>query len=156
MRVLDAIGRIKSAGHDISDEYSNERCLEFINTAMQQVAAVLIAANFPPLVQELMVSNGDTIPKNFMKACGSYPIKMTAGKAQVLDGLERVKFRYFATPDNLTEQEQELPFNHEGINEVIVKLATMLALNENEYELSQDKALLDSLQQAIAGGMTSI
>ena len=33
MNVEQAIARIKAATHDISDEYSNERCIEFLNTA---------------------------------------------------------------------------------------------------------------------------
>lgn len=156
MKVSDVIIRIKSAGHDISGEYDTDRCIEFLNTSIQQVSSLLIAANYPPLVRVLTVRNGDSIPKNFMKACGTYPIRMTEGKAELLDDFESIRFRYFATPDELTEQSEKLPFDHAGINEVVIKLAIMIALNENEYELAQDKSLFDSLQQAIAGGMTSI
>lgn len=156
MQVSDAITKIKSAGHDISGEYDTVRCIEFLNTSVQQVSSLLIASNYPPLVKVMVVRSGDSIPKNFMKPCGTYPIRMTEGKAELLDDFESVKFRYFATPDDLTEQSERLPFDHAGINEVVVKLAIMIALNENEYELSQDKALFDALQQAIAGGMASI
>lgn len=153
MTIETAMQRIKSAGHDISDEYSNERCLEFLNNAMQQTASLLIAARFPSLCKEVLVREGDVVPANYMVAAGNYPIKMTNGKVEILDDYEAVRFRYFATPENLTDESKELPFTHDAINEVIVRGAILIALNENEYELTQDKVLLDTLQQAIASGM---
>ena len=150
-----AVSRIKTAGHDISDEYPKERCIEFLNTAIQQTAAYLIAANYPPLVQEELIRTGDTIPKNYMKPCGNYPIKMTNGQAIIIDeNVSSIKFRYFATPEEITTESLNMPFKHTGINDVVIRLATMLALNENEYDLTQDKVLLDTLQQAISSGMS--
>ena len=52
MKVEDAITRIRQETHDISKEYSDERCLRFLNTAMQQVASLLIGAKWPVLVEE--------------------------------------------------------------------------------------------------------
>lgn len=155
MLVSTAITRIKAAGHDISDEYSKERCIEFLNNSLQQVASLLISAKWPALVQEMLVHDGDSLPKNYMQAAGTYPLRMTAGKAEIIDGSDYVRFRYFATPDNLTgeDEAEELPFNHEAINEIIVRGAIILALNENEYELSQDTQLWTALQQAVASAM---
>lgn len=155
MLVSTAITRIKAAGHDISDEYSKGRCIEFLNNSLQQVASLLISAKWPALVQEMLVHDGDSLPKNYMQAAGTYPLRMTAGRAEIIDGSDYVRFRYFATPDNLTGEDdaEELPFNHEAINEIIVRGAIILALNENEYELSQDTQLWTALQQAVASAM---
>lgn len=155
MLVSTAITRIKAAGHDISDEYSKERCIEFLNNSLQQVASLLISAKWPALVQEMLVHDGDSLPKNYMQAAGTYPLRMTAGKAEIIDGSDYVRFRYFATPDNLTgeDENEELPFDHEAINEIIVRGAIILALNENEYDLSQDTQLWTALQQAVASAM---
>lgn len=155
MLTSTAITRIKAAGHDISDEYSKERCIEFLNNSLQQVASLLISAKWPALVQEMLVHDGDSLPKNYMQAAGTYPLRMTAGRAEIIDGSDYVRFRYFATPDNLTgeDEAEELPFNHEAINEIIVRGAIILALNENEYELSQDTQLWTALQQAVASAM---
>ena len=46
-----------------------------------------------------------------------------------------------------------MPFDHDAINQAIVRGAIILALNENEYDLSQDTALWQALRNAIAGGM---
>lgn len=154
MLVSTAITRIKTAGHDISDEYSNERCLEFLNNSMHQLYGLAIGYNFPPIVREMDLHDDDNLPHNYMKSCGTYPIRITNNIAKLIDDdLDFVRFRYFATPDNLTEESVELPFDHDALNEIIVRGAIILALNENEYDLSQDTALLQTLQQAIAGGM---
>ena len=65
-----------------------------------------------------------------------------------------VKFRYFATPALIESTTKELPFNHDAINDIIVKSAVLLALNENEYDISQDTNIVNALQQAISTGMS--
>ena len=79
---------------------------------------------------------------------------MTAGKAEIVDGSEYVRFRYFATPALLEGSTNELPYDHDSINEIVVRYAIMLALNENEYDISQDTNLLTDLQNAVAGAMS--
>lgn len=154
MKVSTAIARIKAATHDISDEYSDERCIEFLNTSIQQVAALLIGARWPALVQEMDVHEGESLPKNYMQPCGTYPIRMTAGKAHLLDSSsEFVRFRYFATPPAVETPDDDLPYDHDAINDIVVKGAVLLALNENEYDITQDNAIVGALQQAIAAGM---
>lgn len=153
MRLETAISKIKAAGHDISDEYSNERCIEFLNTALQQTSSLLISAQYPALVKEVLVRDGDSLPQNYMKAAGTYPIRMTAGRAEIVDGSNSVRFRYWATPELLTTETIELPYPHDAINDVIVRAAIILALNENEYDVTQDSNLLTALQNAIASAM---
>lgn len=152
--VEQAIRRIRAAGHDISDEYSDERCIEFLNNSLQRISALLIQARYPALVEEVMVHDGDTLPKNYVQAAGTYPLRMTAGKAEIVDDSEFVRFRYFATPALLENSTDDFPYDHDGINEIVVRYAIMLALNENEYDITQDTNLLTDLQNAIAGAMS--
>lgn len=152
--VEEAIRRIRAAGHDISDEYSDERCIEFLNNSLQRISALLIQARYPALVEEVVVHDGDTLPKNYVQAAGTYPLRMTAGKAEIVDDSEFVRFRYFATPQLLENSADEFPYDHDGINEIVVRYAIMLALNENEYDITQDTNLLTDLQNAIAGAMS--
>ena len=155
MKVDTAITRIQQETHDISSEYSRERCIQFLNTATQQVAGLLIGAKWPVLVQETTIRDGDSIPHNYLNACGTYPLSMTAGKAHITDpAYTSVKFRYFATPDLLDNASDDMPFEHDAINDVIVKSAVLLALNENEYDISADTNIVNALQQAISAGMS--
>ena len=153
MLISTAVARIKSATHDISDEYTNEECIDFLNNSIQQVSALLISAKFPQLVKEMTVHNGDSLPSNYMVAAGSYPLRMTAGVAYIIDGSASVRFRYFATPEVVDSVNDSLPYDHAAINEIIIKGAILLALNQNEYDVGQDKTLYEALQAAIAAGM---
>lgn len=154
MKVETAISRIRAAGHDISEEYSTERCIEFLNTAIQQTASLLISAQYPPLVKETLIREGDKLPLNYMKCAGTYPLRMTDGQAVLLnEDDEYVKFRYWATPDLIDEDTETLPYTNDAINEVIVRCAVILALNENEYDVTTDNSILSSLQNAIAAAM---
>ncbi len=153
MTVSDAVKRIRMAGQDISEEYSDEKCVEFLNTAIQQVASLLVSSSWPLLLRESVVRNGDTLPDNYMKMAGTYPIRMTNGRVEIVDDMyDRIRFRYFTTPSAVSI-EDDMPFEHDGVNDVIIRSAVILALNENEYDVSQDTAIMTALQQAIASGM---
>lgn len=154
MKIADAIREIKLSTHDAIDEYSEAHCLDFLNEAIQKASAILIAGNYLPLVKEVRLRHGGYLPHNFFKMCGQYPIKITAGRIEFLDEDRcTMKFRYFSSPELLTEDDSELPFNNDAINKAIVKTAIMLALNENEFDIQADSALMTEFQQAIAGGM---
>ena len=153
MEVNKAIEEIKYGTHDIAGEFTVNQYLSFLNTAIQQVASLLISAKWPVLAKEVLIHDGDKLPKNYMNACGTYPIRMTDNKAIITDGSESIRFRYFATPELVTIDD-DLPFEHEAINAVIVKSAVLLALNDNEYDITQDSNILTTLQQAISAGMS--
>ena len=154
MKASDAVSRLRQETHDISEEYSTDECIQYLNTAIQQVASLLISAKWPILVKETQISDGDSIPHNYLNACGTYPLKMTDGKAYITDDtFQSVNFRYFATPDLLEAESDDMPFEHDAINDIIIKSAVLLALNHNEYDISQDTNIVNALQQAISAGM---
>ncbi len=153
MLLESAINRIQIACHDISQDVDEYRCLEYLNTAMQQTSSLLIAAQYPALVKEIVVQNGDELPKNFMKSAGQYPLRLTNNKAEIIDDSQSVRFRYWATPDMMTLEDERLPYSHDAINEVVVRGAIILAINEDEYDITQDMTLITALQQAIASAM---
>ena len=156
MNVEQAITRIKVATHDISDEYSDNRCIEFLNTAIQEISGMLVAAKFPGMVQEMQLHNGDRLPDNYMHSCGTYPVRVTDGSVTFLSDEygEAIRFRYYANPSLIELVSDDMPFaQYDQMQEVIVKTAIILALNENEYDISQDTAIRQELLQAIAGGM---
>lgn len=155
MKAEKAIARIKQETHDISDEYSTERCIQFLNTAIQQVSSLLIAAKYPVLVKEMTMRNGDSIPKNYMNLCGTYPVKMTDGKAIITDdAYKSITIRYFATSDLIEYETDDMPYTHDAINDIIVKIAVLLALNENKYDITQDSNIVEALKQAVSSGMS--
>ena len=154
MKVEDAVAKLKAATHDISDEYSTDECLGFLNTAIQQVCYQLIAGRSPQMVKQVTLHNLEYLPADFVRPAGTYPVKITGQLAEFLDeSMKELKVRYFATKEPLTELSVDMPFVHEEINDIAVKVATLIALNQNEYDVTQDKAILDELRQVIAAGM---
>ena len=153
MKTETAIAKIKMAGHDISDEYSTDECIGFLNTAIQETANLLIAGKSPQLIKQITIHNLESLPAGYVASAGSYPIRITGQTVTFLDDDTEIRFRYFAAPDQITDATGELPFVHEAINDIVVRAAVLLALNENEYDISQDKALVDEMKQAIAQGM---
>ena len=155
MQVKKAVTDIKAAGHDISDEYSVEECLGFLNTAINEVSSLLIAARSPMMAAEILLHDGESVPERYVSPAGRYPIRMTGRKVQFIDrSLSEIRFRYWQTMPLLESDAGEMPFPHEALNDYAVKVAILLALNRNEYDISQDKALYDELRGLIAGAVS--
>ena len=155
MKTSKAIDEIKAAGHDISDEYSRAECLGFLNTAIHEVSGLLIAARSPMMVREILLHDGESVPSHYVTSAGQYPMRITGQTVQFVDpALHEIRFRYFATMPPLTDEEGDLPFPHDALNEYVLKIAVLHALNRNEYDISQDKALSDEFRSILTGAVT--
>ena len=155
MQVKKAVADIKAAGHDISDEYSIEECLGFLNTAINEVSSLLIAARSPMMAAEILLHDDESVPERYVSPAGRYPIRVTGRKLQFIDrSLSEIRFRYWQTMPLLESDAGEMPFPHEALNDYAVKVAVLLALNRNEYDISQDKALYDELRGLLAGAVS--
>ena len=155
MKTKDAVKAIKAAGHDISDEYSLEECLGFLNTAIHEVSGLLIAAHAPMMVAEITLHDGESVPARYVRAAGQYPLRITGQTVRFLKrSMQEIRFRYFATSALLESDGGDLPFPHEALNDYAVKVAVLYALNRNEYDVSQDKALYDEFRQILMEAVT--
>ena len=155
MKTSKAIDEIKAAGHDISDEYSRTECIGFLNTAIHEVSGLLIAARSPMMVREILLHDGESVPSHYVTSAGQYPMRITGQTVQFVDtSMDEIRFRYFATMPPLMDEEGDLPFQHEALNDYVLKVATLYALNRNEYDLSQDKALADEFRSILTGAVT--
>lgn len=160
MNLGTAINRIKIACHDVSGEYSREDCVGFLNTAIQLAGNFLASLNSAEIVQEAVLKNGDFVPKNIVRFCGNYPIKVTFNQVEMLDeDVDELKVRYLATPTMIpvaSEDAYTLPFKNDAINEAVVRYSIILALNQNEFNVQQDTALYTTLQQAISDAIQGV
>ena len=155
MKTSKAIDEIKAAGHDISDEYSRAECIGFLNTAIHKVSGLLIAARSPMMVREILLHDGESVPTHYVASAGQYPIRITGQMVQFVDpSMDEIRFRYFATMPPLEGETGDLPFAHEALNDYVLKVATLYALNRNEYDLTQDNALADEFRSILTGAVT--
>ena len=150
MLVSEAIFDLRSKVNDKEVvEYTDEELLANINEAIQYVGAYLISQKSPLAVEEFVIDEKEfETPRNFTVTAGTFPIKITGNKGILLDE-PPLTVRYFATYQDLT-YEDEMPYNHAGLWPIIIKLASIYALNRNEFNIQQDKALLDEVNAQLA------
>lgn len=130
-------------------EYTDSELLTNINEAVQYIGTYLVGVKSPLAVNEMVINDESfIIPNNYTLPAGQYPIKVTGNIGKLLDE-PPLKFRYFSTCKKL-DFDDELPYNHEGIWQIMIKLASIYALNRNEFNIQQDKALLDEINQQLA------
>lgn len=155
MLVSDAIRRIRSAMHDITEEYTDVECVNYLNEAAHKIASVLIASASPFVVQTVTLHTGDTLPEGFFRTCGSYPIRVTGSTVELLTDADSLAVRYFSMPSAVTamKEDETMPFAQEPLNEECVRLAVIYAANENEFDATQDAAIVQSIQAAVGQGL---
>lgn len=153
MNVSDALADIRFKIHDTDViEMTDEELLICLNEAIQYVSSYLIAANSPAIVADMVVEAEETeLPVNFVKTAGIFPIKVTGNVMRWLDYEEgeTMNLRYFASCETVSETDA-MPFDHDALNQITIKLAAIYAGNQLEAEIAQDKALLDEINMAIA------
>lgn len=156
MKTQTAISSIKTAVHDISDEYSVQECLSFLNTAIHTVSGFLIAARMPFMVHEIKLHDGENVPIGYVASAGIYPIRITGQKVSFHDkSLPEIRFRYFRSMTPLPDAQGDMPFAYDALNDYVLKIAILYALNHNEYDITQDKALADELRQVLVEAVTA-
>lgn len=150
MLVSEAILDIRDKVNDKDViEYTDEELLTNLKEAIQYVGAFLVTAKSPLTVDEFVAEEEEfKVPKNFASTAGVYPIKITGNKGVLLDE-PPMKIRYFSTYGDL-RYEDDMPYNHAGLWQIIIKLASIYALNRNEFNIQQDKALLDEVNAQLA------
>jgi len=154
MLVEEAVNRIKASGRGTGHDWGVDRVIDFLNTSLLQVSALLAANRYPPIVKTIELEDGDDLPDNYLFSCGTYPIRITNGAVEFLDpDIEKIQFRYFCNVGRIVKTSDTMPFTNDAINEVVIKGAVLLALNENAVHIAQDSQLVTALQQAVAGGL---
>lgn len=155
MLVTEAITEIRNKINDRDMVgLDDAELLSYLNEAMQLISVYMVGMDSPDLIEEQVIEEETfTIPKNFDKFCGYYPIKRTGTTAQLLDE-PPLRVRYFISyPIVDMEEESEMPFNHAILNQLAIKIACTYAQNQEHEEISQDKAIIAEIQQAIAVAM---
>ena len=158
MKTREAVSRMRSSTHDVTEEYNDVECVWFLNTAIHTISAQLIASNSPFMVKEGIFHDGGSFPKEYYRTAGGFPIKVTGHKIKFLIDAEDLTIRYFYTPYEVTlmDEAEDMPFDNEALNELAVRVAVILASNENEFDVSQDTNIQQMIQQAIASGLMGL
>lgn len=156
MEVKDAIYRLRFLLHDVSGEHADDKCIILLNTAIHQTSLLLIDMGSALMLHDTVIRNGDMLPERFVRTAGGFPIKITGNRIEILDDVEEMPLRYFATEAPVKTYLDTMPFANEVLNDWCVRLASLYAMNRNEFDISQDKALMAEFQQAAQTAMMGV
>lgn len=151
MQVKEAIRRIRSAAHDVTEEYDDADCVFAINLAVHELATTLIAGHYPGLIEEGDFRDGDVVPEGFFKTAGLYPVRVTGGTVHMLGGQDVQHLRYYVLPKDVALG-GVMPFRLGLLNGLAIKIAVKMLSDENEFDISQDTGIQQEIQQALSSG----
>lgn len=149
MNVSEALIEIRNKTND-RDEVglSNEELLAYFNEAIQYISQYLAAANTPVLLQDITITTATaTLPDNFIKLAGIFPVKITGNTIALLDTPPQT-IRFYAGFGRV-DMNEEVPLVNEALIRVAIRLAAIYVQNQQELDVTQDKGLLNDLQNAI-------
>ena len=156
MDVIRAVEEIRLKTNDRDGVgMDDQEILSYLNEAIQCISQYMIGAGSPLLVQELNIAaNAEptvSLPPNFIKFCGTFPVKVTGRTITLLDN-PPMKLRYFASYP-IVEMEDVMPFHHDELNQIAIRLACIYVNNQEELNVQQDQGLLTGIQESILAAM---
>jgi len=155
VNVSEALIEIRNKTND-RDEVGldNEELLAYFNEAIQYISQYLAAANCPVLLQDMTISSATaTMPDNFIKLAGIFPVKITGNTVKLLETPPQT-IRIYKGFDK-AEMNGEVPLTNEALTRVAIRLAAIYVQNQQELDVTQDKGLLADMQNAIMAAVGS-
>jgi len=151
MLVSDLLTKVRLRIRDKdSVEYTDNELLGYVNDAILLIGYELIAMQDAEMIVDLSLESASTLkPANFLRFTGALPV-MVQGNNLVVYGKLPCITRYFKKPTLVSTIDETLPFTNEGYNQIMTQIVSMIALNRNEFDVSQDKALIDEVRKLIS------
>lgn len=133
---------------DDCDGFTRDELVTYINDAIDFYCNELTAIKSAVFVKEISVANYDSVPEDFINFAGAFPVTISNNKFICLDKLP-VSIRYFSHAPSVKVDTDTLPYDKTG-NNIVIQLATIYALNRNEFNTSQDERLVNLLNQFVS------
>jgi hypothetical protein len=148
--VSTALTMVRKQIYDVNSlEYTDEELINYLNSAISLLGYELIKADAPDITAEITISVVDTAkPTGFVQWAARYPLTVSGGLINAYGTLP-ITARYYKHPALVAATTDNLPFDNDIYNHLLVQLTAIMALNRNEYEISQDSALAGEIKKAI-------
>lgn len=132
-------------------DFDDDEIVSYINQAINYIGLYFVSSGNPIAVKDIVIRNGDTLPDDYVKACGILPIKITGKTIKFLDaGVKDYTMKYFYKAPNITgTEDEEMPYDDALTNNVIVNATVLLLLNQQRLNVAQDQSLSTSLMDMV-------
>ena len=130
-------------GGNLEEPEGTQELLNYLDRAVDEYSKQQAAAKNVKFIKRMTVSNGASLPDDFIDFCGAVPINIEGSIMNYYGEVSTLPVRYFARLPYVTSygENVSLPYNHDDEMK-IAALAAIYALNKQEFNVSQDVALL--------------
>ena len=131
-------------------EFTDNELISYIKQAMNYIGAYFVTAGNPIALKELIVTDNSTLPNDFIKTAGTFPLKITGKNVKLLAGYSSgIKIKYFFQPENITASSTIMPYTDNATLNVILQLSVIFAQNQQKHYVTQDKAITAEIMTII-------
>ena len=130
-------------GGNLEEPEGTQELLNYLDRAIDEYSKLQAANGDLRLIKRITVTNGMSVPGDFISFCGVVPLTVEGKTINFYGGTLSLPVRYFARLPYITSYADtvQLPYDQDQ-NIKIAALAAIYALNKHEYDISQDLTLL--------------
>ena len=130
-------------GGNLEQPEGTQELINYLDRAVDTYSKRQASAGDIRFMKRATITNGGTLPSDFIMFCGVVPVTVEAGTTNFFGSTGTMPIRYFARLPYVSSygENDALPYEHE-YEVVLAALAAIYALNKHEFEVSQDLALL--------------
>ena len=136
------VGFSKDAG-TADNPQGTQELQNYLNRAVNEYSKRQAASKDVRLMKEADVTDGSTLPEDYISFCGGMPVKVLGRTVKFYIPAQSISVRYFARLPyvNSVGDGEELPYEEDQAI-AICALAAIYALNKHEYDISRHLLLL--------------
>lgn len=133
---------------EYKEEYTDDELISYLNDALAYWDSTRIVTSDPLRLKSLIVNPNIAVPLDFAKWAGTYPVYIQNGTVYSVSG-SSITCKYFAYSDSFTSTSDNINLPNPEII-VLLQLATIYALNKNQFDVTADTSLAKALQDVVA------
>ena len=132
-----------TAGGSLEQPEGTQELLNYLDRAVAEYSGREASRDNPRFLSSFVPVKGDKVPDDFLFFAGAVPISVDGGIVDFYGPASTLPARYFARLPYISafKERDELPHRQDDLM-TVAALAAIYALNKQEYNVSQDLALL--------------
>ena len=130
-------------GGNLEQPEGTQELLNYLDRAVDEYSKRQAASQDLRLVKRMTVTDGMSVPDDFISFCGVVPLVVEGNIINYHDNITHLPVKYLSRLPYVTSypEAEELPYDKDQYI-TIAALAAIYALNKHEYSVSQDLTLL--------------